>query len=61
VVVGLACSGCNTVEVAGVVVAEMGRMRPGTRNAENVARTVSATAASYLSYAASLLIYAVPK
>jgi hypothetical protein len=53
-VVGLACNGCKTVVVAGVVVAEMGRRRAGTRNAEKVARTVSATAASYLSYAAYL-------
>jgi hypothetical protein len=56
----VAC-GCKRVLVAGVVVAEMGRRRAGTRRAEKVARTVSAAAAaSYLSYAAPLLIYAAP-
>ncbi len=47
--------------VAGVVVAEMGRRRAGTRKAEKVARTVSAAAAaSYLTYTAPLLIYTAP-
>ncbi len=57
----MACSGCKTVLVAGVVVAEMGRRRAGMRRAEKVPRPVSAAAvASYLSYAAPLLIYAAP-
>jgi hypothetical protein len=47
--------------VAGVVVAEMGRRRAGTRKAEKVARTVSAAAAaSFLSFPAPLSTNATP-